>query len=86
VRLSVTNVHLRYEHPDAAPQQQQTPRSLAAGVTLAALRAITVDADGAETFATAGALERVRKARPYLHKAFFYWLLTIITLPLSTVD
>jgi hypothetical protein len=46
-------------------------------VTLAALRAITVDADGAETFATAGALERVRKARPYSLHARFYRLLTV---------
>ena len=65
VRLSVTNVHLRYEHPDATPPPGAQPRPLAAGVTLASLRAITVDADGAETFATAGALERVRKARAH---------------------
>ena len=66
VRLSVTNVHIRYEHaPDAGGALSSVPRTLlAAGVTLASLRAITVDAEGAETFATAGALERVRKARP----------------------
>jgi vacuolar protein sorting-associated protein 13A/C len=66
VRLSLTNVHIRYEHATSPGPGAPLPREahpLAAGVTLGALRAITVDASGAETFATAGALERVRKAR-----------------------
>jgi vacuolar protein sorting-associated protein 13A/C len=68
VRLSVTNVHIRFEDGGGFGSSG-VPHPLAAGVTLASLRAITVDADGAETFATAGALERVRKARALLRSA-----------------
>lgn len=40
----------------------------ACGVTLAKLAAVTMDAQGNETFDTSGALDKLRKVRPrYLH-------------------
>jgi len=41
------------------------------GVTLAKLAAVTMDEQGNETFDTSGALDRLRKVRPFFVKIFY---------------
>lgn len=57
IKLSITNIHIRYEDTESNPGHP-----FAAGLTLARLSAVTVDDFGEETFATGGALERIQKS------------------------
>ncbi|XP_073111690.1 uncharacterized protein [Elaeis guineensis] len=57
IKLSVTNIHIRFEDTESNPGHP-----FAAGLTLARLSAVTVDDSGKETFATGGALERIQKS------------------------
>ncbi|OVA12725.1 Pleckstrin homology domain [Macleaya cordata] len=57
LKLSITNIHIRYEDLESNPGHP-----FAAGVTLARLSAVTVDDDGRETFVTGGALQRIQKS------------------------
>ncbi|XP_077244890.1 pleckstrin homology (PH) domain-containing protein [Tasmannia lanceolata] len=57
LKLSVTNIHIRYEDLESNPGHP-----FAAGVTLAKLSAATVDESGKETFVTGGALEHIQKS------------------------
>nr|DAD18267.1 TPA_asm: hypothetical protein HUJ06_019730 [Nelumbo nucifera] len=57
LKLSITNIHIRYEDLESNPGHP-----FASGVTLAKLLAVTVDDTGTETFITGGALERIQKS------------------------
>ncbi|XP_042486677.1 uncharacterized protein LOC122066914 [Macadamia integrifolia] len=57
LKLSITNIHIRYEDLESNPGHP-----FASGVTLAKLSAVTIDDSGKETFVTGGALERVQKS------------------------
>ncbi|XP_058084436.1 uncharacterized protein LOC131232245 isoform X2 [Magnolia sinica] len=57
LKLSITNIHIRYEDLESNPGHP-----FAAGVTLAKLSAVTVDDGGKETFITGGALEQIQKS------------------------
>ncbi|KAJ4951540.1 hypothetical protein NE237_028372 [Protea cynaroides] len=57
LKLSITNIHIRYEDIESNPGHP-----FASGVTLAKLSAVTTDDSGKETFVTGGALERVQKS------------------------
>lgn len=57
IKLSITNIHIRYEDLESNPGHP-----FAAGMTLARLSAVTIDESGKETFATGGALERIQKS------------------------
>ncbi|XP_043715720.1 uncharacterized protein LOC122664096 isoform X2 [Telopea speciosissima] len=57
LKLSITNIHIRYEDLESNPGHP-----FASGVTLAKLSAVTIDDSGKETFVTGGALERIQKS------------------------
>ncbi|XP_035834787.1 uncharacterized protein LOC110887015 isoform X3 [Helianthus annuus] len=57
LKISIGNVHIRYEDPISNPGHP-----FAVGITLAKLAAFTVDEKGNETFDTSGALDKLRKS------------------------
>ncbi|GFZ13853.1 calcium-dependent lipid-binding family protein [Actinidia rufa] len=57
LKISISNVHIRYEDSVSNPGHP-----FSCGVTLAKLAAVTMDAQGNETFDTSGALDRLRKS------------------------
>ncbi|KAI3834068.1 hypothetical protein MKX03_035864 [Papaver bracteatum] len=57
LKISITNVHVRYEDTVSNPGHP-----FSSGVTLAKLAAVTMDEQGNETFDTSGALDRLRKS------------------------
>ncbi|XP_073000916.1 uncharacterized protein [Typha latifolia] len=57
LKLSITNIHIRYEDIESNPGHP-----FAAGLTLAKLSAVTVDDSGKETFVTGGDLDRIQKS------------------------
>ncbi|XP_071698618.1 uncharacterized protein [Rutidosis leptorrhynchoides] len=57
LKISIGNVHIRYEDPVSNPGHP-----FAVGFTLAKLAAFTVDEQGNETFDTSGALDKLRKS------------------------
>ncbi|KAL7618287.1 hypothetical protein Lser_V15G01600 [Lactuca serriola] len=57
LKISIGNVHVRYEDPISNPGHP-----FAVGFTLAKLAAFTVDEKGNETFDTSGALDKLRKS------------------------
>ncbi|ERN15489.1 uncharacterized protein LOC18443778 [Amborella trichopoda] len=57
LKLSITNIHIRYEDLESNPGHP-----FAAGATLAKLSAVTVDDSGKETFVTGGALDHIQKS------------------------
>ncbi|XP_026458441.1 putative vacuolar protein sorting-associated protein 13A [Papaver somniferum] len=57
LKISITNVHVRYEDTISNPGHP-----FSSGVTLAKLAAVTMDEHGNETFDTSGALDRLRKS------------------------
>ncbi|KAK3153327.1 hypothetical protein QOZ80_2BG0170820 [Eleusine coracana subsp. coracana] len=57
IKLFIGNIHIRYEDGESNPGHP-----FAAGLVLSKLSAVTVDDLGKETFATGGALERVKKS------------------------
>ncbi|KAK7291737.1 hypothetical protein RIF29_07114 [Crotalaria pallida] len=57
LKISITNVHIRYEDAVSNPGHP-----FSSGVTLAKLAAVTMDEQGNETFDTSGALDRLRKS------------------------
>ncbi|KAM3341348.1 putative protein isoform X1 [Capsicum galapagoense] len=56
LKISITNVHVRYEDSVSNPGHP-----FSCGVTLAKLAAVTMDEQGNETFDTSGALDKLRK-------------------------
>ncbi|KAG9452487.1 hypothetical protein H6P81_005391 [Aristolochia fimbriata] len=66
LKLSVTNIHIRYEDIESNPGHP-----FAAGLTLSRLSAVTVDDSGKETFATGGALDHVQKSVELERLAFY---------------
>ncbi|RWR80582.1 Pleckstrin domain-containing protein [Cinnamomum micranthum f. kanehirae] len=57
LKLSITNIHIRYEDLESNPGHP-----FAAGITLARLSAVTIDDSGKETFVTGGSLDRIQKS------------------------
>ncbi|KAL8204292.1 hypothetical protein R6Q57_009915 [Mikania cordata] len=57
VKISIGNVHIRYEDSVSNPGHP-----FAVGITLAKLAAFTVDEKGNETFDTSGALDKLQKS------------------------
>ncbi|CAI5996531.1 unnamed protein product [Closterium sp. NIES-64] len=57
IKISFTNVHIRYEDPGSL-----SGRPFCTGVTLARLAAVTTDENWVETFVTSGALDSLYKA------------------------
>ncbi|OVA16691.1 Peroxin/Ferlin domain [Macleaya cordata] len=57
LKISITNVHIRYEDSVSNPGHP-----FSSGVTLAKLAAVTMDEQGNETFDTSGALDKLRKS------------------------
>lgn len=57
LRISISNVHFRYEDSVSNPGHP-----FSCGVTLAKLAAVTMDEVGNETFDTSGALDKLRKS------------------------
>ncbi|KAF5752107.1 hypothetical protein HS088_TW01G00014 [Tripterygium wilfordii] len=57
LKISISNVHIRYEDPISNPGHP-----FCSGVTLAKLAAVTMDEEGNETFDTSGALDKLRKS------------------------
>ncbi|KAJ8767440.1 hypothetical protein K2173_017484 [Erythroxylum novogranatense] len=57
LKISITNVHVRYEDSVSNPGHP-----FSCGVTLAKLAAVTTDEHGNETFDTSGALDKLRKS------------------------
>ncbi|MQL80628.1 hypothetical protein Taro_013085, partial [Colocasia esculenta] len=66
LRISITNVHIRYEDTVSNPGH-----SFSSGLTLSKLAAVTVDEEGNETFDTSGALDKLRKSLQ-LHRLAVY--------------
>ncbi|KAI4370200.1 hypothetical protein MLD38_018571 [Melastoma candidum] len=67
LKISISNVHVRYEDPISNPGN---PFSL--GITLAKLAAVTMDEQGNETFDTSGALDKLRKSVQLERLAFYH--------------
>ncbi|WOL09557.1 hypothetical protein Cni_G18310 [Canna indica] len=67
LKLSITNIHIRYEDTESNPGHP-----FAAALKLARLSAVTVDDLGRETFATGGALERIQKSVELESLAFYF--------------
>ncbi|KAG0474781.1 hypothetical protein HPP92_014467 [Vanilla planifolia] len=67
LKLSITNVHVRYEDSESNPGHP-----FAAGLILSSLSAVTIDNYGRETFATGGALERIQKSVQLERLAFYF--------------
>ncbi|CAN6486850.1 unnamed protein product [Victoria cruziana] len=67
LKLSITNIHIRYEDLESNPGHP-----FAAGATLAKLSAVTVDESGKETFATGGALGSIQKSVELDRLAFYF--------------
>uniref|UniRef100_A0A7N0UXF0 PH domain-containing protein n=1 Tax=Kalanchoe fedtschenkoi TaxID=63787 RepID=A0A7N0UXF0_KALFE len=67
LKISITNVHIRYEDSLSNPGH---PFSL--GATLAKLAAVTMDELGNETFDTSGALDKLRKSLQLERLAFYH--------------
>uniref|UniRef100_A0A6N2LUY9 PH domain-containing protein n=1 Tax=Salix viminalis TaxID=40686 RepID=A0A6N2LUY9_SALVM len=57
LKISISNVHIRYEDPVSNPGHP-----FSCGVTLAKLAAVTTDEQGIETFDASGALDRLQKS------------------------
>lgn len=57
LKISITNVHIRYEDSVSNPGHP-----FSSGITLAKLAAVTMDEQGNETFDTSGALDKLRKS------------------------
>ncbi|XP_051130647.1 uncharacterized protein LOC127251100 isoform X2 [Andrographis paniculata] len=57
LKISITNVHIRYEDSVSNPGHP-----FSCGFTLAKLAAVTMDEQGNETFDTSGALDKLRKS------------------------
>ncbi|KAJ6768458.1 TETRATRICOPEPTIDE REPEAT (TPR)-CONTAINING PROTEIN-RELATED [Salix koriyanagi] len=57
LKISISNVHIRYEDPVSNPGHP-----FSCGVTLAKLAAVTTDEKGIETFDASGALDRLQKS------------------------
>ncbi|XP_068635813.1 uncharacterized protein [Aristolochia californica] len=66
LKLSVTNIHIRYEDLESNPGHP-----FAAGLTLSRLSAVTIDDSGKETFATGGALDHIQKSVELERLAFY---------------
>ncbi|XP_061989598.1 uncharacterized protein LOC133708161 [Rosa rugosa] len=58
LKISISNVHIRYEDLSGHP--------FCSGATLAKLAAVTMDEEGNETFDTSGALDKLRKVHMIL--------------------
>ncbi|KAL2636221.1 hypothetical protein R1flu_007700 [Riccia fluitans] len=67
LKLSITNVHIRYEDCESNPGH-----SFAAGLTLEKLAAVTVDEKGEETFIAGGSLDRIQKSGELQRLAFYF--------------
>ncbi|CAJ1940745.1 unnamed protein product [Sphenostylis stenocarpa] len=57
LKISISNVHIRYEDSVSNPGHP-----FSSGLTLAKVAAVTMDEQGNETFDTSGALDRLRKS------------------------
>nr|XP_009413254.1 PREDICTED: uncharacterized protein LOC103994598 isoform X1 [Musa acuminata subsp. malaccensis] len=67
LKLSITNIHIRYEDTESNPGHP-----FAAALKLARLSAVTIDDFGKETFATGGALDRIQKSVELESLAFYF--------------
>jgi vacuolar protein sorting-associated protein 13A/C len=67
LKLSITNIHIRYEDTESNPGHP-----FAVGMTLAKLAAVTVDDDGKETFVTGGSLDRIQKSGELNRLSFYF--------------
>ncbi|XP_024524741.1 uncharacterized protein LOC9654875 isoform X2 [Selaginella moellendorffii] len=67
IKLSVTNIHIRFEDTESNPEQP-----FAIGVTLEKLAAVTVDDNGKELFVSGGALDKINKSGELKRLAFYF--------------